>query len=138
MDTPRSYEPQTPQRVATIRETLPYQVTYLNHDGKTTILAAFQHERAYLDFLGLCYQASYTDMLQHLVKGARQSTIGIELGGLEGEVLGNGRQLPYDELLEAIEKARAEVLILKNHQHDWAYPEDSSSYCRICKMPGDI
>lgn len=138
MSIPRSYEPQTPQRRAAILEALPYQVTYTDHAGADTILAAFQHEQAYLNFLGLCYQAGYGDILHHLVEGARQSTIGIELGGIGGDILSEGGQLPYDDLLAALEEARAELLSLKNHQHDWAHPEDSPSYCRVCHMPGDI
>ncbi len=139
MSNPKPYEPQTPQRVAVIRETLPYQVTYLNHEGKDTILAAFQHERAYLDFLGLCHQASYADILHHLVEGARQSAIGIELGELESDVLAEGGQLPYDELLAALKEAIAEVEMLKTHEHEYVVPDDGGmTYCRICTRSGDI
>ncbi len=121
-------------------ETLPWKVSFQDHHQQDKVLAAFRLETSYRDFLAMCYQATVADSIKHLVERACRQTVAIEEAGIEGDVLQEGGKLPYDELLDALRTAMAEVEALKSHRHEYVVPQDATGMiaCRICTRSGDI
>lgn len=120
-------------------DTLPFKVTFITPYSGEKVLAAFRLETTYRDFLAKCHEVTVSDVVESLVEDARQSTINIELAGVEDDAIAVNGLLPYNEAIQAFEKGIQELKALKGHCHEWVTREDNgASYCCTCGMPGDI
>ncbi len=119
-------------------DTLPWRVTFVNTMGEEKDYAAFRYEGSYQEYLAMCWQVTFKDIVRHLVDRARRSTITIEVGGVEGDVIEAEGALPYDQLLAAFKEGIKQIEELKHHEHWWSRDESIPSYCMICGKPGDI
>lgn len=123
------------------KEELPHQVTYNDRlDGnKQKASAAFRWKSDYRLFIERCQGAGPKQVIDSLIKEAQKNHQYMTLSGTEEEYIEASGELPWDELIKALEEGLERAKMLKSHKCHWVTNgETSASYCDICGMSGDI